>query len=127
MKAKKILIIEDEATLQRALTECMTGENFAVLSALDGDSGLQLAKLQSPDLILLDIILPKMDGFKVLEEIKKDPKTKNIPVILLTNLESPEDIQKAFEKGATTYLVKSDFKLEEVMEKVKETLKNHEN
>jgi len=127
MESKKILIIEDEETLQKALTEYITAEKFEVTSALDGEKGLQMAKEQSPDLILLDIILPKMDGFKVLEEIKKDPKTKNIPVILLTNLESPEDIQKAFEKGATTYLVKSDFKLEEVVEKIKEAIKKYEN
>jgi CheY-like chemotaxis protein len=64
-----------------------------------------------------------MDGYKILEKIKEDPKTKNIPVVLLTNLESAEDIQKAFEKGATNYLVKSDYKLEDVVKKIKEILK----
>lgn len=120
---KRILIIEDETTLQRALMEYLMEEGFETVSAMDGAKGLELAKTQSPDLILLDIILPKMDGFAVLEGIKSDPNTKNIPVILLTNLESPEDIQKAFDKGATTYLVKSDFKLEEIFTKIKETLK----
>jgi len=67
--------------------------------------------------------LPKKDGFKVLEEIKQDETTKNIPVILLTNLESIDDIQKAFDKGATTYLVKSEYKLEDVVKKINETLK----
>lgn len=121
--AKKILIIEDEATLQRSLMEFIGGESFEVSCASDGEAGLEMAKSKSPDLIILDIILPKMDGFEVLEEIKNDPKIKNIPVILLTNLESPEDIQKAFEKGATTYLVKSEYKLEDVVKKIKETLK----
>lgn len=118
----KILIIEDESTLQRALTEYMTEEKFEVTGALDGERGLEMAKSLMPDLILLDIILPKKDGFTVLEALKKDAKTRDIPVILLTNLESPEDIQKAFEKGATTYLVKSEYKLEDIVKKVKETL-----
>lgn len=123
MENKKILVIEDEATLQKALTEYLTEEKFEVVGALDGEEGVEKAETEMPDLILLDIILPKMDGFKVLEEIKSNEKTKKIPVILLTNLESAEDIQKAFEKGATTYLVKSDYKLEDVVSKIKETLK----
>jgi len=119
----KVLIIEDEATLQKAMTEYLAAEKFEVLSALDGERGLELAKNGNPDLILLDIILPKKDGYEVLEELKKDDKTKNIPVILLTNLESPEDVEKAFAKGASTYLVKSDYKLEDIAKKIKETLK----
>lgn len=121
--SKKILVVEDEATLQRSLVEFLTEENFSVISASDGEKGLELAKAEKPDLVILDIILPKMDGYEVLSGIKKDEKTKNIPVILLTNLESAEDIQKAFERGATTYLVKSDYKLEDVAKKIKETLK----
>ena len=122
MKKKKILVIEDEASLQETIGEYLTDEKFEVLSALDGAKGLELAKTEMPDLVILDIILPKMDGYTVLDEIKKDPKTKAIPVILLTNLESAEDVQKAFEKGATTYLVKSNYKLEEIVAKIKETL-----
>jgi DNA-binding response OmpR family regulator len=121
--AKKILIVEDEATLNKALLEFLTGEGFEILSALDGEKGLEMAKKELPDLILLDIILPKKDGYEVLDEIRKDEKTKNIPIIMLTNLESQEDILKALEKGATTYLVKSDYKLEDIVKKIKETLK----
>lgn len=120
--SKKILIIEDEATLQKALMDFLTQEQFEVLSALDGERGLELALSGNPDLILLDIILPKKDGYEVLEELKRNEKTKNIPVILLTNLESSEDIQKAFEKGAKTYLVKSDYKLQDILGKIKENL-----
>jgi DNA-binding response OmpR family regulator len=123
MKRKKILIIEDEVTLQKAMTDFLTQEKFEVVSALDGEQGLALAKSEMPDLIILDIILPKKDGYEVLLEIKKDSHVKKIPVILLTNLESMENVQKAFESGATTYLVKSDYKLEEVVRKIKETLK----
>lgn len=118
----KILVIEDEETLQKALSQFLAEEKFEVISALDGEKGLELAKTASPDLILLDIVLPKKDGYEVLEELKKDEATKRIPVILLTNLESPEDIEKAFEKGASTYLVKSNYKLEEIVKKIKETL-----
>lgn len=121
--AKKILIIEDEDTLQRALLEFLEAEGFEAISAADGETGLEMVRTEKPDLVLLDIIIPKKDGYKVLAEIKKDPKTKKIPVILLTNLESPEDVQRAFELGATTYLVKSNYKLEDVVNRIKEMLK----
>jgi DNA-binding response OmpR family regulator len=120
---KKVLVIEDEITLQKALTEFLTADDFDVFEAMDGEAGVIAAKEKKPDLILLDIIIPKKDGYEVLEELKKDPATKNIPIILLTNLETPEDIQKAFEKGATTYLVKSDYKLEDIVKRIKEALK----
>ena len=123
MKKKKILIIEDETTLQRSLVEFLSTEGFEVISASDGEKGLELAKSEKPDLVILDIILPKKDGYEVLTELKGDGNTQSIPVILLTNLESPEDIDKAFEKGASTYLVKSNYKLEEIAKKIKETLK----
>ncbi len=119
----KILIVEDEAFLQKALAEFLESEKFETIGALDGEKGLEMAKKEKPDLIILDIILPKKDGYEVLAELKQDEETKNIPVILLTNLESPEDIQRAFEKGASTYLVKSDYKLEDIARKVKEMLK----
>ncbi len=122
-KTKKILIVEDEATLQKALQEVLTAEGYGVLSALDGSRGLEIAREENPDLILLDIILPKMDGFEVLEALKSEEKTKSIPVIILTNLSDVSDVQKALDLGATTYLVKADFSLEDVIKKVKETLR----
>lgn len=121
--AKRILLIEDEDALRQTMTEYLVDEKFEVVEAMDGQIGLEMAKEKAPDLILLDIILPKMDGFTVLAEIKKDEKTKRIPVILLTNLESMESIQEAFEKGAVAYLIKSDFKLEDIVKKIKEILK----
>ena len=119
---KKILFIEDEATLQKTFAEILKSEGFEVISALDGESGLNLTRGEKPDLILLDLILPKLHGLEVLKEIKKDENTKNIPVIVLTNVESIEEIDKALELGATTYLVKSDYNLEEVVEKIKKAL-----
>jgi DNA-binding response OmpR family regulator len=123
MGKKKILVVEDETSLNQALGEFFTDEGFEVLSALDGEEGLKLAQSGKPDLILLDVILPKKDGYEVLENLKSSEATKSIPVILLTNLESAQDIQKAFDKGATTYLVKSSYKMEEIVKKIKETLK----
>ena len=123
MDKKRILIVEDEIALNQALSEYLVGEEMEILSAVDGDEGLKMARAKKPDLILLDIILPKKDGYEVLEELKKDESTKKIPVILLTNLESAEDVQKAFDKGATTYLVKSAYKMEDIAKKIRETLK----
>jgi DNA-binding response OmpR family regulator len=92
---QKILIIEDEETLQKALQEILLQENYEVVSALDGELGFKMASSEMPDIILLDLILPKMDGFEVLEALKKDEKTKKIPIIILTNLGGTEDVQKA--------------------------------
>ena len=118
----KILIVEDEATLQKTLTEILIQNDYNVLNALDGLRGLEIAQKEKPDLILLDIILPKMDGFEVLKRLKKDESTSSIPVIILTNLSDASDIQKTLDLGATTYLVKADFHLEDVLKKIEETL-----
>lgn len=119
---KKILFIEDESALQRSLGDSLRKEGYEVVSALDGEIGLRLAQTEKPDLILLDIILPKVDGFEVFKALKENPKTKNIPAIILTNLERMEDVEKALELGATTYLVKADYDLKEVIEKVRQSL-----
>ena len=91
-------------------------------SALDGEVGLRLARTKKPDLILLDLILPKINGFDVLKQLKEDPDTKEIPVIVLTNLEGMQDIEKVIGLGATTYLIKANYSLVEVMEKIKKAL-----
>lgn len=119
---KKILFVEDEPSLQKAVSEILTQEGFEVMTASDGEEGLEMIK-QEPDLVLLDLILPKKDGFQVLKEMKEDEKTKDIPVIVLTNLEGTGDVEKALELGATTYLVKANYELEDVLAKIKEFLK----
>ena len=119
---KTILFVEDEPTLQKLVGRFLEKENYQVISALNGETGLKLSKKMKPDLILLDLILPKKDGFEVLEELKKDEETKNIPVIILTNLEGSGDVEKALSLGATTYLVKANYELSEVVKKIKETL-----
>ncbi len=119
---KTILFIEDESALHKTFGDLLTKEGYEMISALDGEAGLRLAKTKKPDLILLDLILPKMDGFEVLKELKADSGTKEIPVIVLTNLEEIADIDKAIELGASTYLVKAQYSLEEVLEKIKKVL-----
>lgn len=120
---KKILIVEDDVVLQKALSEYLSSEGFDVVGAPDGEIGVQMATQEKPDLILLDIILPKKDGYEVLQEVKANMETSHIPVVLLTNLDGIADVEKALELGATTYLVKADYKLEEVTSKIKEILK----
>ena len=119
---KNILFIEDESALQKTIGDILESKNYKVIKVLDGESGLRSAKEERPDLILLGLILPKMDGFEVLKVLKASEETKNIPVIILTNLEETENIQKALELGATTYLVKSSYTLEEVVKKIEKTL-----
>jgi len=98
-------------------------EGFKAMTALDGKEGLELVKKEKPDLILLDIILPKLDGFLVLKEIKKDPDVKNIPVLMLTNLGQESDVKKGKKLGADGYFVKANHSPAEIVEKVKQFLK----
>lgn len=119
---KTILVVEDEGALQKALGDVLSQEGFEVIAALDGELGLQLAQDKKPNLILLDLILPKRNGLDVLEALKKNSSTKDIPVIVLTNLEDMKNIQRAVDLGATTYLVKANYSIEEVLQKVKETI-----
>lgn len=118
---RKILIIEDDRALQSALVEMLNQEEYKTASAFDGEDGVQKAGTEKPDLILLDLILPKKDGFEVLAEIKNGPN-KNIPVLILTNLEEIDNVQKALDLGAKTFMVKSDFSLRDIIEKIKENL-----
>jgi DNA-binding response OmpR family regulator len=120
---KKILLVEDEPALQKAMSHALEGEGYNVISASDGEEGFALAKKEKPDLVLLDLMLPKKDGFTVLTELKSDPETKDLSVIILSNLENSTDVEKALAAGATTYLVKTNYKLEEVLEKIKNHLK----
>lgn len=119
---KKVLFIEDESVLQQAMGDFLSQDEYKLISALDGEIGLRLAKSEQVDLILLDMILPRKDGFEILKKLKSEEKTKNIPVIVLTNLEGLKDIDRAISLGATTYLVKTQYNLKEVVEKIKEII-----
>lgn len=122
---KKILLIEDEQALQKTLTSKLESGKYNVISSLNGEDGLLMAKKEKPDLIILDLILPKKSGFEVLREIKETEEIKDIPIIILTNLEDMTDIQKVFDLGATTYLVKANYGLDEIFKKIKEILENN--
>jgi len=119
---KTILFVEDESALQKAFGELLKQEGYEMISALDGEAGIKLAKAKKPSLILLDLILPKLHGFEVLKILKGDEGTKDIPVIVLTNLEEAEEVERAIELGATTYLVKAQYSLEEVVDKIRKAL-----
>ena len=119
---KKILFVEDESVLQKTFAEVLVGEGYEMISALDGEEGLRLATTSKPDLILLDLILPKIHGLDVLRKLKENPETKQIPVIILTNLEGASEVEKALELGASTYLVKASYTLAEVTSKIKKAL-----
>jgi len=97
-------------------------EGFEVIKALDGATGLELSKTTSPDMVLLDVIMPKMDGFSVLKSMREDEATKDLPVMLLTNLGQDEDIQKGKELGVIGYLIKANVTPAEVVESVKKEL-----
>lgn len=118
-----VLIVEDDVFLSGIYQKKFEMEGFKVTMAGDGESGWQTAKKKKPDIILLDILLPKLDGFAVLEKLKKDGETKNIPVILLTNLGQKDDVEKGLEQGAADYLIKAHFKPSEVVDKVNKILK----
>ena len=119
---KKILFIEDEAVMQKAVSEFLGAKGYEVISALDGELGINMAKNSSPDLILLDIVLPKKSGFDVLRDLKNDEKTKSVPVIVLTNLSQMDDVSKMMDMGITTYLVKSDQSLQDILRVIDQTL-----
>ena len=121
--AKKILFIDDERRLQETLAAKLRGEGYEVVSAFDGESGLEMAEEKKPDLILLDLILPKKDGFQVLEALKVKPELSVIPVIVLTNLEDGKDIERCLVYGVRSYLAKANYTLDEIAQKVKEVLK----
>lgn len=120
---KKILVVEDDGMISSIYEAKFKADGFEVLIAVDGVKGLELAKKEKPDLIMLDVILPGLDGFSVLEEIKKDKTTRSIPVIMLTNLGTEDDKIKGQKMGALDYLVKASLTPGQIGDKVKEALK----
>lgn len=120
---KKILIIEDDSVMSGTLAANLESEGFEALQAKDGEEGLAMALRAKPDLILLDILLPKMDGLTVLTKLRNDPSGKNIPVIVLSNLSEPWDVAAtALAGGVYQYLVKVDWTIAEVIQKIRERL-----
>ncbi len=121
-KQQTILIIEDEVSLRNALRDKFTREGFRIIEAKNGEEGLETALREHPALILLDIVMPKMDGMTMLSKLREDTWGKDAKVIMLTNLSDSEKIAESGEKGVYDYLVKSDWKIEDLVHKVKERL-----
>jgi len=121
--AKKILIIEDDKFLLKVIKKKLLKENYTVVEALDGEQGIKGIKKEKPDLVLLDLILPEMDGFEVLTKMKADPKTAKIPVIVLSNLGEEQQVKKGLKMGANDYLIKAHFTPGEIIERIEAAMK----
>lgn len=119
---KKILIIDDETILLEAIAKKLGMEGFEVITAVDGEEGLEKIRRELPDLVLLDILMPKMNGMDVLEEINKDPELSKIPFIIISNSGQPVEIERAMSLGVKDYLIKADFDPDEVLAKVNNVL-----
>jgi len=120
---KKILLVEDDPLLIKMYQTKFRNEGFELIIAQDGEEGFKMADEQQPDFILLDIMMPKLSGIDLLAKLKENDKTKNIPVIVLTNLSQPKEAEKAIALGAKEYLIKADITPGEIVKKIKEYLK----
>jgi DNA-binding response OmpR family regulator len=119
---KIIFIIEDDKFLRELISKKLYKENYNVITAVNGEEGIKKIKEEKPDLVLLDLVLPGINGFEVLSQIKNDPTISLIPVIILSNLGQEEDIEKGMELGAIDYMVKAHFTPGEIVEKIKTIL-----
>jgi len=117
-----ILITEDDPLMSRMYQKIFSFEGFQVEMAADGQEGLDKARELKPTMILLDVMMPKLNGLQVLEKLKADPETKAIPVVMLTNLAGQQDAESALAKGAIKYIVKSEYEPKQVADMVKELL-----
>ena len=124
-KQTKILIVEDDVTMREIMVHKMSTSGFTVIEAADGKSAIATWKKEKPDIVLLDLMLPEMDGFEILETIRKDndPQVAGTSVIVLSNLFGKEEIEKAKQLNIDDYLVKAYYTTEEILTKVQETLK----
>ena len=115
---KKILIIEDDKFLRELIAQKLLKEEYDIVEAVDGEKGIKAIKEEKPDLVLLDLILPGIDGFEVLSKTKEDPAVSEIPIIILSNLGQKDDIERGLKMGAIDYLIKAHFTPGEIIEKI---------
>jgi CheY-like chemotaxis protein len=120
---KKILVVEDDKFLRKVYESKLPKEGFLVISATNGEEGLAAIKKELPDIVLLDLIMPVMTGFEMLEQVNKDKSLSKIPVLVLSNLGQDDDVKKAKDLGAKDFLIKSNLSVKEIIEKVKQYLK----
>lgn len=116
---QRILVVEDDRFLRKAAEAALRRQGFTVLVASDGEEGLRVARSELPDLVLLDLIMPGLQGFEVLKLLKAEATTSAIPVIILSNLGQDSDVKKAMEAGAVDYLVKANLALDMLVARVK--------
>ena len=121
-RARTILVAEDDRFLRKAAETTLARHGYRVIAAVDGDEALALARAEAPDLILLDLVMPKRHGFEVLRGLKADPATAAIPVIVLSNLGQDKDVQRALDEGAEAFCVKANLSLQELVRRVGERL-----
>jgi CheY-like chemotaxis protein len=121
--SKKILLVEDEEILINVLSKKLSKEGYEVTIARNGQEGLESMRKDKPDLILLDVVMPKMGGFEVMEEMNKDDELKKLSVIIVSNSGQPVELDRAKKLGAKDWLIKTDFDPQEVVEKVKNNFK----
>ncbi len=119
---KKILIVEDEELIHELIKKKLEQEGYEVSSALDGAEGLKKIKEGKPNLVLLDVMMPKMGGFEMMEEMNKDPNLKRLPVIIISNSGQPVELDRAKKLGAKDWLIKTQFDPQEVVEKIKKQI-----
>jgi len=117
---ENILIVEDDKFLRELISKKLIGQGFKIDEAIDGEEGLKKLQEIKPDMVLLDLILPGLDGFDVLQRIKDDPSTASIPVLILSNLGQKDEIEKGLKLGAVDFLVKAHFTPEEIVQKIKQ-------
>jgi len=122
LSGKKVLVVEDESFLRDLLSMKLSKEECVLIHAFDGDEALTAIEEQKPDIVLLDLVLPSMSGFDVLEKVKKNPDTASIPVIILSNLGQQEDIDRGKKLGAVDFLVKANYSIDEIIVRLKEVL-----
>lgn len=122
-QSKKILIVEDDKLLLKILSDEFEKNNFQVLLAGDGQEGLDKALYEKPDLILLDVVMPKMDGLTMLKKLRAQKEGATIPVLILTNLSEAETIEKSVASGSFDFLVKANWELGDIVKKVKDKLR----
>lgn len=116
----KVLLVEDDKFLRTVLEKKLLNEGLEVVVAEDGEEAIQKLVQERPDIILLDIVLPKRSGFSVIEEVRKDPEFRSLPIIVLSNLGQQEDVEKGLSLGAVEYFVKAKISLDDLLKKVKE-------
>lgn len=121
---KKILLIEDDQQISKVYEIQLKREGFITLTSRDGDEAVEIFSKENPDLVVLDLMLPKRDGFGVLEYIRKTAKNKDVPVLVISNLGQKGDKVRAMELGANSYLIKVDHPIKDIIDKIKESLNN---